>query len=138
MHTTDSARWREARQFDADCPVVGVRTGAPIENDGVTGDPVDRLPPGAKCVQNDADAAIQQVIEMDRVAASATSRRVFDGPDRGSNTRSSRGGPADAQIARPLDNSTSRHGHRLALLLDRKRHRTISGITAYSHCRKFY
>jgi hypothetical protein len=35
--------------------VVGVRTGAPFIQDGVTGVFVDRLPPGAKCVKNDAD-----------------------------------------------------------------------------------
>jgi hypothetical protein len=39
------------------CPVVGVRTGAPFIQDGVTGVFVDRLPPGAKCVKNDADEA---------------------------------------------------------------------------------
>ncbi|MFQ3592162.1 MAG: glycosyltransferase [Gemmataceae bacterium] len=36
----------------AGCPVVGVRTGAPFIQDGVTGVFVDRLPPGAKCVKN--------------------------------------------------------------------------------------
>ena len=41
----------------AGCPVVGVRTGAPFIRDGVTGVFVDRLPPGAKCVKNDADEA---------------------------------------------------------------------------------
>jgi hypothetical protein len=41
----------------AGCPVVGVRTGAPFIQDGVTGVFVDRLPPGAKCVKNDADEA---------------------------------------------------------------------------------
>ncbi|MFN4261477.1 MAG: glycosyltransferase [Gemmataceae bacterium] len=39
----------------AGCPVVGVRTGAPFIRDGVTGVFVERLPPGAKCVKNDAD-----------------------------------------------------------------------------------
>ncbi len=37
------------------CPTVGVRTGTPFIQDGVTGVFVDRLPPGAKCVKNDAD-----------------------------------------------------------------------------------
>jgi hypothetical protein len=41
----------------AGCPTVGVRTGAPFIQDGVTGIFVDRLPPGAKCVKNDADEA---------------------------------------------------------------------------------
>jgi glycosyltransferase involved in cell wall biosynthesis len=41
----------------AGCPVIGVRTGAPFIQDGVTGVFVDRLPPGAKCVKNDADEA---------------------------------------------------------------------------------
>lgn len=40
----------------AGCPVVGVRTGAPFIQDGITGVFVDRLPPGAKCIKNDADA----------------------------------------------------------------------------------
>jgi hypothetical protein len=39
----------------AGCPVVGVRTGGPFIQDRVTGVFVDRLPPGAKCVKNDAD-----------------------------------------------------------------------------------
>jgi hypothetical protein len=39
------------------CKVIDVRTGAPFVQDGVTGVFVDRLPPGAKCVKNDADAA---------------------------------------------------------------------------------
>jgi hypothetical protein len=39
----------------AGCPVVGVRTGAPFIQNGVTGMFVDRLPPGAKCVKNEAD-----------------------------------------------------------------------------------
>ncbi len=39
----------------AGCPTVGVRTGASFIRDGVTGVCVDRLPPGAKCVKNDAD-----------------------------------------------------------------------------------
>jgi hypothetical protein len=39
----------------AGCPTVGVRTGAPFIQDGVTGVLVERLPPGAKCVKSDAD-----------------------------------------------------------------------------------
>ncbi len=41
----------------AGCPTVGVRTGAAFVRDGVTGVLVERLPPGAKCVANDGDAA---------------------------------------------------------------------------------
>jgi len=41
--------------FAAGCPVVGVRTRAPFIHDGVTGVFVERLPPGATCVKNDAD-----------------------------------------------------------------------------------
>jgi hypothetical protein len=37
--------------------VVGVRTGAPFIHDGISGVFVDRLPPGAKCIKNDADEA---------------------------------------------------------------------------------
>jgi len=41
----------------AGCPVVGVRTGAPFIQDGVTGVFVDRLPPGARCVKTEAEAS---------------------------------------------------------------------------------
>ena len=41
----------------AACPVVGVRTGAPFIQDGITGIFVNRLPPGAKCIKNNADEA---------------------------------------------------------------------------------
>ena len=37
--------------------VVGVCTGAPFIQDGISGVFVDRLPPGAKCIKNDADEA---------------------------------------------------------------------------------
>jgi hypothetical protein len=37
------------------CLVVGVRTGASLVRDGVTGVFVERLLPGAKCVKNDAN-----------------------------------------------------------------------------------
>jgi hypothetical protein len=58
----------------AGCPAVGVRTGAPFIRDGATGVIVDRLPPGAKCVKNDADEAamaafvegIQRIQQTDR------------------------------------------------------------------------
>ena len=39
----------------AGCPAVGVRTGAPFIEDGVTGFFVDRLPPGRECVTNECD-----------------------------------------------------------------------------------
>lgn len=53
----------------AGCPVVGVRTGAPFIQDGVTGVFVDRLPPGAKCVESDNEAkALDQMIQSVYVA----------------------------------------------------------------------
>jgi len=39
----------------AGCPAVGVRTGAPMLEDGVTGYWVDRLPPGQACVTSEAE-----------------------------------------------------------------------------------
>ena len=58
----------------AGCPVVGVRTWVPFIQDGVTGLFVERLPPGAKCVKNNADegalaafqSALAQAFGMDR------------------------------------------------------------------------
>lgn len=41
----------------AGCPTVGVRTGASFVRHGETGAVVDRLPPGASCLESDADAA---------------------------------------------------------------------------------
>jgi hypothetical protein len=69
----------------AGCPVAGVRTGAPFIHNGVTGVFIDRLPPGAKCVKNDADeaalvkylAAIRQVAEMDRLVVRAAFSVTF-------------------------------------------------------------
>jgi hypothetical protein len=62
----------------AGCPVVGVRTGAPFIQDGVTGVCVDRLPPGVKCVKNDADeAALATILEAVRVAHRMDRREVF-------------------------------------------------------------
>ena len=69
----------------AGCPVVGVRTGAPFIQDGVTGIFVDRLPPGAKCVKNDADEAalatfvegIQRIQQTDRRSVRAGAGEVF-------------------------------------------------------------
>jgi hypothetical protein len=70
----------------AGCPTVGVRTGAPFIQDGVTGVFVKRLPPGAKCVQNDADAdslgvfvaGIRRGMEMKRDAVRASAADAFD------------------------------------------------------------
>lgn len=58
----------------AGCPTVGVRTGASFVRTGETGIVVDRLPPGASCVECDADAlaldafidAIEQAQSLDR------------------------------------------------------------------------
>ncbi len=69
----------------AGCPVVGVRTGAPFVNDGVTGVFVERLPPGANCVQNDADEAalatfvegIRRGMEMRRDAVRTSAAEAF-------------------------------------------------------------
>jgi hypothetical protein len=66
----------------AGCPVVGVRTAAPFVNDDVTGVLVDRLPPGAKCVANDADevalvAGIQRGLEMRRDEVRASAAEAF-------------------------------------------------------------
>ena len=73
----------------AGCPVVGVRTGAPFIQDGVTGVFVDRLPPGAKCVKNDADEValatfvegIRRGLEMTRDAVRTSASSAF-GMDR--------------------------------------------------------
>jgi hypothetical protein len=69
----------------AGCPTVGVRTGAPFIQDGVTGVFVERLPPGAKCVKNDADEAllaafvegIQRSQQTDRRAVRGAASEVF-------------------------------------------------------------
>ena len=69
----------------AGCPVVGVRTGAPFIQDGVTGVFVDRLPPGAKCATNDSDAAalgdylesLRRAMELDRRSARAAAADEF-------------------------------------------------------------
>ncbi len=69
----------------AGCPVVGVRTGAPFIRDGVTGVFVDRLPPGTKCVKNDADEAalatfaegIRRVQQTNRHSVRGAAGEVF-------------------------------------------------------------
>ena len=61
----------------AGCPVVGVRTGAPFLQDGATGLFVDRLPPGAQCVQNDADkAALEAYLHAIQVVQTLDRKRV--------------------------------------------------------------
>jgi len=42
----------------AGCPTVGVRSGAPFVQHGLTGHLVDRLPPGRQCVANEDDEAV--------------------------------------------------------------------------------
>ena len=41
----------------AGCPTVGVRTGASFVQHGETGILLDRLPPGASCLESEEDAA---------------------------------------------------------------------------------
>jgi hypothetical protein len=58
--------------------VIGVRTGAPFIQDGVTGVFIDRLPPGAKRFKNDADeVALATFLEAVRVAHRMDRREVF-------------------------------------------------------------
>jgi len=65
---------------------VGVRTGAPFIYDGVTGLFIDRLPPGAKCVKNNADSSaldayrnsVHRVTEMDRRSVRVAAAAEFD------------------------------------------------------------
>jgi hypothetical protein len=69
----------------AGCPVIGVRTGAPFIQDGVTGVFVDRLPPGAKCVKSDGDmvdllhlaTAVNFALGIDRHTVRATASWSF-------------------------------------------------------------
>ncbi|MFO0799681.1 MAG: hypothetical protein U0804_19600 [Gemmataceae bacterium] len=73
-----TVRWAVVR-------LVGVRTGAPFIQDGVTGVFVERLPPGAKCVKNDADEValatfvegIRRVQQTDRHLVRAAASEVF-------------------------------------------------------------
>ena len=61
----------------AGCPTVGVRTGAPFIRDGVTGVFVERLPPGVKCVKNNADeAALAAYIHAVRVLQTRDRKHV--------------------------------------------------------------
>jgi hypothetical protein len=69
----------------AGCPVVGVRTGAPFIQDGITGVFVERMPPGVKCMKNDADEAalatfaegIRRVQQTDRYSVRARAVDAF-------------------------------------------------------------
>lgn len=70
----------------AGCPTVGVRTGASFVRTGETGVAVDRLPPGASCVECDADAvalddfidAIDQAQTIDRPSVRAIAAEHFN------------------------------------------------------------
>lgn len=70
----------------AGCPTVGVRTGASFVWHGETGIVVDRLPPGASCVECDADAvaldtfvaAIDQAQSIDRSSVRAIAAEQFN------------------------------------------------------------
>lgn len=70
----------------ASCPTVGVRTGASFVRHGETGIVVDRLPPGASCVECDADAvaldefidAIEQAQSLDRSLVREVAAGQFD------------------------------------------------------------
>ena len=70
----------------AGCPVIGVRTGASLISDGETGVIVDRLPPGAACVECDADTlaldafivAIEQAQTLDRGMVRGLATGQFD------------------------------------------------------------
>ena len=70
----------------AGCPTVGVRTGASFVKTGKTGVVVDRLPPGASCVECDADTmaldafidAIEQAQTSDRGLVREVAVEQFD------------------------------------------------------------
>jgi hypothetical protein len=70
----------------AGCPTVGVRTGASFVRHGETGIVVDRLPPGASCVECDADAlaletfvdAIEQAQTIDRPTVRSIAAEQFN------------------------------------------------------------
>ena len=70
----------------AGCPTVGVRTGASFVRHGETGIVVDRLPPGASCVECDANAvaldafidAIEQARTIDQPSVHAIAAAQFN------------------------------------------------------------
>ncbi len=69
----------------AGCPTVGVRTGAPFVQHGLTGYLLDRLPPGRQCVANEDDQralaaylnALGRAQAMDRRSVRATAAEQF-------------------------------------------------------------
>ncbi|MCA9181286.1 MAG: glycosyltransferase, partial [Planctomycetales bacterium] len=73
----------------AGCPVVGVRTGAPFIEHGVTGYFVERLPPGALCVEcrdhfTALEAfvkAIKQAVTANRLSVQAKTSKKFETTD---------------------------------------------------------
>lgn len=70
----------------AGCPTVGVKTGASFVRDGETGIVVNRLPPGAKCLASEQDAAdlatytqaIEQAQALDRKEVRLLAAEQFD------------------------------------------------------------
>ena len=70
----------------AGCPTVGVRTGAALVRDGVTGYLVDRLPPGREAVSSDVEEnalsayfeALQQAQSLDRQQVRSEGATEFD------------------------------------------------------------
>jgi hypothetical protein len=58
----------------AGCPTVGVRTGASFVRDGVTGFVVERLPPGRRCLEDDAERHSLEVY-LDALALSQNLNR---------------------------------------------------------------
>ncbi len=71
----------------AGCPAVGVRTGAAFILPGRTGHLVDKLPSGARCLADAADAehlvgftaALEQAMQMDRGGVCETAMMNFSG-----------------------------------------------------------
>jgi hypothetical protein len=69
----------------AGCPAVGVRTGAAFVEPGVTGQIVDRLPPGRACIAGPGDETalthymemIERAQSMDRASVRAAAARSF-------------------------------------------------------------
>lgn len=70
----------------AGCPVIGVRTGASLIEEGVTGTWVKRLPPGEHCCKTDDDhAALEEYVSSltrlmtwDRKSVRSRAAEVFD------------------------------------------------------------
>lgn len=70
----------------AGCPVIGVRTGASLIQEGTTGVWVPRLPPGKQCIQNDQHrndlaaytTALETMLIWDRQTVREAAARQFD------------------------------------------------------------